>query len=156
MDHSRPGVDRYFLNIAALVAVRSTCLHRKVGAVLVRDNQIIATGYNGAPTGEPHCIETGCKKPEHGTGMERCRAVHAEVNAIIQAAIHGVSIAGATLYCTHSPCPICQKILKNARISNIIYEEEYMKLPPNHRQIEDNLEWEASHYLPGDVPDDPR
>lgn len=125
MDYSRPSIDRYFLNIASLVAARSTCLHRKVGAVLVRDNQILSTGYNGAPSGEPHCDETGCMKPEHGTGMERCRAVHAEVNAIVQAAIHGVSIEGATLYCTHSPCAICEKILKNARITNIIYEEEY-------------------------------
>ena len=124
-DYSRPPVCSYFLNIAGVVAARSTCLHRKVGAVLVRDNQIIATGYNGAPTGEPHCSEVGCLKPEHGAGMERCRAVHAEVNAIIQAAIHGVSVAGATLYCTHSPCPICEKILKNARITNIVYDEEY-------------------------------
>ena len=125
IDHTRPSIDRYFLNIAAIVATRSTCLHRKVGAVLVRDNQIIATGYNGAPSGEPHCAEAGCSKPEHGIGMERCRAVHAEVNAIIQAAIHGVSTDGATLYCTHSPCAICSKILKNARITSVVYDEEY-------------------------------
>ncbi len=124
-DHNRPSVESYFLNIAALIATRSTCLHRKVGAVLVRDNQILSTGYNGAPTGEPHCIEAGCSKPEHGVGMERCRAVHAEVNAIIQAAIHGVSIADATLYCTHSPCAICSKILKNAKIDKIVWSEDY-------------------------------
>ena len=124
-DHTRPSIDRYFLNIAAVVATRSTCLHRKVGAVLVRNGQIVATGYNGAPAGAPHCEEVGCTKPEHGVGMERCRAVHAEVNAIIQAALHGVSIEGATLYCTHSPCQICQKILKNARIENIVWDEDY-------------------------------
>lgn len=121
----RPAIDEYFIDIAHMIAVRSTCLHRKVGAVLVRDNQIIATGYNGPPTGEPHCDVTGCGKPEHGIGMERCRAVHAEVNAIIQAAIHGVSITGATLYCTHSPCVGCKNVLQNARIKNIIYDEEY-------------------------------
>lgn len=125
-DHTRPSLDRYFLNIAALVSTRSTCLHRRVGAVLVRDKHILSTGYNGAPSGEPHCAEVGCSKPEHGVGMERCRAVHAEANAIIQAARHGVSIEGATLYCTHSPCPICAAMLRNAGIETIIYEEEYI------------------------------
>ena len=125
MDQRRPSLDEYFLDIAALVATRSTCLHRKVGAVLVRDKCILSTGYNGAPVGEPHCGEVGCNKPEHGVGMERCRAVHAEVNAIIQAAIHGVSIDGATLYCTHSPCPICSQILKNAKIKRIFWGERY-------------------------------
>ena len=125
IDHTRPSLERYFLNIAAIVATRSTCLHRKVGAVLVRDKHILSTGYNGAPSGEHHCSEIGCQKPEHGQGLERCRAVHAEQNAIIQAARHGVSIEGATLYCTHSPCPICSAMLKNAGIENIIYEEEY-------------------------------
>ena len=125
MDQRRPSLDEYFLDIAALVATRSTCLHRKVGAVLVRDKCILSTGYNGAPVGEPHCGEVGCNKPEHGVGMERCRAVHAEVNAIIQAAIHGVSIDGATLYCTHSPCQICSQILKNAKIKRIFWGERY-------------------------------
>lgn len=125
IDHSRPTLDRYFLNVAAIVATRSTCLHRKVGAVLVRDKHVLSTGYNGAPSGEPHCSEVGCRKPEHGFGMERCRAVHAEANAIIQAARHGVSVEGATLYCTHSSCPICAAMLKNAGIENIIYDEEY-------------------------------
>ena len=125
MPIERPSIDEYFLDIASLVATRSTCLHRKVGAVLVRDKCILSTGYNGAPVGEPHCGEIGCNKPEHGVGMERCRAVHAEVNAIIQAAIHGVSIDGATLYCTHSPCPICSQILKNAKIKRIFWGKRY-------------------------------
>lgn len=121
----RPEIDAYFLEIAAVVAKRSTCQHRAVGAVLVRDNQILATGYNGAPTGEPHCTDVGCAKPEHAVGMERCRAVHAEQNAIIQAALHGVSIGGATLYCTHQPCSLCAKMLKNAKIGRIVYAEAY-------------------------------
>ena len=125
MDQRRPSLDEYFLDIATLVATRSTCLHRKVGAVLVREKYILSTGYNGAPVGEPHCGEVGFNKPEHGVGMERCRAVHAEVNAIIQAAIHGVSIDGATLYCTHSPCPICSQILKNAKIKRIFWGKRY-------------------------------
>lgn len=124
-DHQRPSAERYFLNIATIVATRSTCLHRKVGAVLVKNKHILSTGYNGAPAGEPHCAEVGCSKPEHGISLERCRAVHAEANAIIQAARHGVSIEGATLYCTHSPCSICAAMLRNAGIENIIYEEEY-------------------------------
>lgn len=121
----RPDPDEYFLRIAGVVATRSTCLHRAVGAVLVRDRRILATGYNGAPTGEAHCDEVGCEKPEHASGMERCRAVHAEQNAIIQAALYGVSITGATLYCTHSPCVICEKMLKNAKIERVVYAQEY-------------------------------
>lgn len=121
----RPDNDTYFFNIAKFVATRSTCLHRQVGAILVINNQIIATGYNGAPTGEPHCLDTGCSKPEHATRFEDCKAVHAEVNAIIQAARHGTSIEGATLYCTHAPCVICQRILKNAMITDIKFLENY-------------------------------
>lgn len=121
----RPEIDDYFLDIAAVISRRSTCQHRAVGAVLVKDNQILATGYNGAPIGESHCIDIGCAKPEHATGMERCRAVHAEQNAIIQAALHGVSIEGATLYCTHQPCVMCSRVLKNARIERIVFSEPY-------------------------------
>jgi dCMP deaminase len=121
----RPEIDDYFLELVAVIAKRSTCLHRAVGAVLVRDNQTLATGYNGAPSGEPHCEVVGCTKPESGMGMERCRAVHAEQNAIIQAALHGVSIEGATLYCTHQPCSLCAKMLKNAKIKRIVYTESY-------------------------------
>ena len=122
---ARPDIDSYFLQIAGVVALRSTCRHRRVGAILVLNGQLLASGYNGAPSGEPHCIDIGCSKPEHATRMETCRAVHAEVNCIVQAAIHGVSISGATLYCTHRPCVMCQKVLKNAQISRQVWAEEY-------------------------------
>lgn len=121
----RLSTSEYFLRIAEVVALRSTCLRRRVGAVLVKNNQILATGYNGAPSGDPHCLDVGCSKPEHGKNMEQCRAVHAEANAIIQAARHGVSIEGATLYCTHSPCPICAAMLKNAGITKIMFTHKY-------------------------------
>ncbi len=122
----RPDTDTYFFEIAKVVASRSTCLHRHVGAVLVINNQLIATGFNGAPTGEPHCTDVGCSKPVHAIRFEDCKAVHAEVNAIIQAARHGTSIEGATLYCTHSPCVMCRRVLKNAGIINIKFLEQYL------------------------------
>lgn len=121
----RPDIHSYFLKIAEDVARRSTCLHRKVGAVLVRDGRILTTGYNGAPRGEPHCDVAGCTKPEHGKHMELCHAVHAEQNAIIQAAVHGVSIQGATLYCTHQPCVICARMLTNAGIVKTVFSQPY-------------------------------
>jgi dCMP deaminase len=111
--------------MARLVASRSTCVRRHVGAVLVKDGHVLSTGYNGAPRGEPHCTEVGCSKPEHATRMEECKAVHAEMNAIVQAAIHGVNIAGATLYCTTQPCVMCSRVLKNAGIVDIIWDENY-------------------------------
>jgi dCMP deaminase len=122
---TRPDIDTYYLEMVKVVAARSTCNHRHVGAMFVRDGHVISAGYNGAPTGEDHCIDIGCSKPEHATKFENCRAVHAEVNAIIQAALNGVSIKGATLYCTHSPCVMCKRILKNARITRIVFSEEY-------------------------------
>jgi len=121
----RPDLDTYFLEVCKVIASRSTCTHRKVGAVLVIDGQIISAGYNGAPHGEEHCTEVGCSKPEHAVKFETCRAVHAEVNAIINAAIRGNSIKNATLYCTHAPCIMCQRVLKNARIIRIVFSEEY-------------------------------
>ncbi|MFA5452006.1 MAG: dCMP deaminase family protein [Candidatus Methanomethylophilaceae archaeon] len=124
---TRPDIDTYYLEMCKVVASRSTCTHNKVGAIFVIDNQVISTGYNGAPSGEEHCLDIGCSKPEHATKFETCRAVHAEVNAIIQAALHGVSIKGATLYCTHSPCVMCRRVLKNAKIDTIIFSEEYDK-----------------------------
>ena len=126
---SRPTIDDYFLNIAEVVATRSTCLRRKIGAVLVKDKRIISTGYNGAPSGAAHCLDIGCirdrKKIESGTMHEMCRAVHAEQNAVIQAALHGVSTRGATLYCTHQPCVICAKILINAGIVRVVFSRPY-------------------------------
>jgi dCMP deaminase len=113
--------DNYFMKMAFLAAERSTCRRRHVGAVLVKDNHVLATGYNGACSGLPDCLELGCLRDEKGipsgTQHEICRAVHAEQNAVIQAALHGVGIRGATMYCTHSPCTLCTKILINAKIA---------------------------------------
>lgn len=126
---SRPSWDEYFMDIACLVSKRSTCCRRQVGAVLVRDKRVLATGYNGAPTGLPHCLDIGCLREELGVPSgerhELCRGLHAEQNVIIQAAYHGVSINGATLYCTNLPCSICCKMLINAGIREIKYQEGY-------------------------------
>jgi len=117
------------MEIAALVAKRSTCLRRAVGAVLVKDKRILATGYNGAPSGVRHCIEVGCLRETlqvaSGERHELCRGIHAEQNAIIQAAYHGVPIQGASLYCTNLPCSICTKMLINAGIRTIYYRSGY-------------------------------
>jgi dCMP deaminase len=125
----RPDSDEYFLKIASVVAERSTCLRRHVGAVAVKSKQIISTGYNGAPSGAKDCMELGCLRNQlgikSGTEQQICRAVHAEQNAIIQAAIHGQDISGATVYCTHSPCIICAKMLVNAKIKKFVTYTEY-------------------------------
>jgi len=120
----RPDVDEYFLKVASVVAERSTCLRHHVGAVAVRDKHILATGYNGAPAGHPDCLELGClrdeKKIPSGERHEICRAIHAEQNVIVQAALHGVSLEGSTVYCTHTPCVLCAKMLINARIARFV------------------------------------
>ena len=125
----RPTWDAYFMDIAVLVAKRSTCLRRMVGALIVKDKRILTTGYNGAPSGIRHCIEIGClretMKVASGQRHELCRGIHAEQNAIIQAAYHGVSIRNATLYCTNLPCSICTKMIINAGIGRIYYLEGY-------------------------------
>ena len=125
----RPSPERYFMDIAKVVATRSTCLRHHVGAVITRDRQIVSTGYNGAPRGIPHCLDTGCIRDkeniESGTHAEKCIAVHAEQNAIIQAALHGVSTKYATIYITHQPCIICAKMIINAGIRRVVYDEEY-------------------------------
>jgi len=112
-----------------MVAKRSTCLRRQVGALIVKDKRILATGYNGAPSGLKHCEEVGCIRDKikvpSGQRHELCRGLHAEQNAIIQAAYHGISIKGATMYCTTSPCVICAKMIINAGIKEVIYEEGY-------------------------------
>ena len=117
------------MEIAQLVARRSTCLRRQVGAVLVKDKMILTTGYNGAPTGLEHCLDVGCLRERlnipSGERHELCRGLHAEQNAIIQAAYHGVSIRESTLFCTNLPCSICSKMLINAGIQEIKYEEGY-------------------------------
>jgi dCMP deaminase len=126
---SRPTWEEYFMDITRLVSKRATCLRRQVGAVLVMDKRILATGYNGAPSGLAHCLEIGClrelKQIPSGERHELCRGLHAEQNAIIQAAFHGIRIQGATLYCTNLPCVICTKMLINAGIREIIYESGY-------------------------------
>lgn len=126
---SRLSWDDYFMGITRLVAQRATCMRRKVGAILVRDKRIIATGYNGAPSRISHCLEVGCLREAQGIPSgerhELCRGLHAEQNAIIQAALQGVSVEGASLYCTNQPCSICSKMLINARIVGISYGEGY-------------------------------
>jgi len=120
----RPGTDEYFLKVAAVVAERSTCRRHHVGAVAVRDKHILTTGYNGAPAGFKDCLELGCLRDEleipSGERHEICRAIHAEQNVIIQAALHGVSLEGSTIYATHTPCVLCAKMLTNARIKRYV------------------------------------
>ena len=126
---SRPSWDQYFMAMAHLASNRSTCLRRQVGAVLTKDNQILGTGYNGAPKRTKHCIETGCIREEldvpSGERHELCRAVHAEQNAIIQCAVSGSSTKHTVLYCTTYPCSICAKIIINADIIVVVYEGDY-------------------------------
>lgn len=126
---ARPTWDQYFIDITHLVATRSTCLRRQVGALVVKDRNILATGYNGTPSGIRHCEETGCLREQlkvpSGERHELCRGLHAEQNAIIQAARHGINIDHSTLYCTTMPCIICTKMLINAGIKRIVYEEGY-------------------------------
>lgn len=126
---TRPSWDEYFMQITHLVAERSTCLRRKVGALIVKDKRILTTGYNGPPSGLKHCLEIGCLREKmnipSGQRQELCRGLHAEQNAIIQAAIMGVRMDGATLYCTTFPCVTCAKMLINANIKKIIYASGY-------------------------------
>jgi dCMP deaminase len=125
----RPSWETYFMDITRLVARRSTCTRRAVGAVIVKDRRVLATGYNGAPSQVRHCAEVGCLRKRlsvpSGERHELCRGIHAEQNAIIQAAYHGASIRGGTLYCTNLPCSICAKMIINAGIVRIIYESGY-------------------------------
>lgn len=127
--NERPSWDEYFSRIAAEVAQRSTCLRRRVGAILVREKRILATGYNGAPRGIRHCSETGCIRETHnvpsGERHELCRGLHAEMNALIQAATHGIRVRVATLYCTTFPCSLCAKMLINAGVMRIVAQSDY-------------------------------
>lgn len=128
-EDGRPSWETYFMDIAGLVAKRSTCRRRAVGAVIVKDKRILSTGYNGAPSRIQHCLEIGCLREKmnvpSGERHELCRGIHAEQNAIIQAAFHGVSIKDSTLYCTNLPCSICAKMIINAGIKTIYYKEGY-------------------------------
>lgn len=126
----RPSWHQYFMTITRQVAERSTCKRAKVGAVIVRDKNILATGYNGAPAGMPHCIDVGCliyqSKTPNGDTEENCfRTIHAEMNAIAQAAKNGASIKDASIYITHTPCIHCLKVLVNTGIKNVYYEIPY-------------------------------
>ena len=125
----RPDTDEYFLKIASVVAERSTCLRHHVGAVAVRDKHILATGYNGAPSGLKDCLELGCLRNElnipSGERHEICRGIHAEQNVIIQATLHGVSLEGSTIYATHTPCVLCAKMLVNAKIKRFVSFGQY-------------------------------
>ena len=125
----RKSWDEYFMSIVELVKERSTCLRRQVGALIVKDKRILSTGYNGAPMDVPHCDEVGCLRQElnvpSGTKHELCRAVHAEQNAIVQAALYGVPLKDSTLYITDSPCVICAKLAINAGIKKVVYKGDY-------------------------------
>lgn len=125
----RPNWDEYFMRITTDVAKRSTCLRRQVGAIIVRKNRIVATGYNGAPNKLRHCLDLGCLRDqlniESGTHLEICRGLHAEQNAIVQAARFGISTDDGICYVTHQPCIICTKLLINAGITRIVYNEGY-------------------------------
>lgn len=126
---SRPSWDEYFMEITSLVAKRSTCRRRQVGAILVKEKRILATGYNGAPPGLTHCLDMQCLREQEevpsGERHELCRGLHAEQNIIIQAAFHGVSIKGSVLYCTNMPCSICMKMIISAGIKRIVYADGY-------------------------------
>ncbi len=123
-DVTRPTVDEYFLKIASVVAERATCRRHNVGAVAVKDKHILSTGYNGAAAGSKDCLELGCLRDElgipSGERHEICRGIHAEQNVIIQASLHGVSLEGSTIYCTHTPCVLCAKMLVNAKIKRFV------------------------------------
>jgi len=123
----RPSLDAYFMHIAEIVATRSTCLHRHIGAVIVQGKQIVSTGYNGAPAGHPHCTNIGCARVgvPSGERSELCRAAHAEQNAINFAARYGIAIEGATIYTTTYPCSWCAKSIVNAGIKRVVYCEDY-------------------------------
>lgn len=136
-DFERPDWDQYFMDIARVVARRSNCMKRKVAAVVVREKRIISTGYNGTPRGARNCNEGGCERcnslTPSGTGLDDCRCNHAEENAIVQAAYHGISVRGGVLYCTFSPCIHCTKIIVNAGIEEVVYNAGY---PLGHKSLE--------------------
>lgn len=129
LESYRPSWNAYFMSIAEMVAKRSTCLRRSVGAVIVKDKRILSTGYNGAPKNLRHCAQTGCLREQLGVKSgerhELCRGIHAEQNAIVQAAYYGVPIHGSVIYCTNLPCSICTKMLINAGVTGIYYKDGY-------------------------------
>ncbi|MBP7125571.1 cytidine/deoxycytidylate deaminase family protein [Myxococcota bacterium] len=134
----RPSWDDYFLRIAEVVSTRSTCVKRRVAAVVVKDHRIVSTGYNGTPRGTRNCNEGGCPRclslAPSGSGLTDCLCSHAEENAIVQAAFHGVGLDGATLYCTFQPCVLCSKMIINAGIREVVYRDPY-PLPEAARHL---------------------
>ena len=126
---ARPSWDEYFMSLAHLAATRSTCLRRHVGAVIVKDRMLLSTGYNDTPRGMRNCGDGGCPRcgsdAAAGTGLDTCLCLHAEQNAIIQAAYHGVAIVGGAIYCTHQPCLTCAKMIVNAGLARIVYASPY-------------------------------
>lgn len=146
----RPDWDAYFFAILDVVKQRSSCMRRHVAAVIVRDHHILATGYNGTPSGIDHCQNRGCLREQlgipSGERHEMCRGVHAEQNAIVQAAVNGVSIKDATIYITHSPCIVCAKMLINSQIKRIIYQGDYPDAMS--AQLLDEAGIEVIKYIP--------
>lgn len=142
----------YFMDIAHLVAERSTCLRRRVGAVAVKNKRIIATGYNGAPTDVSHCLNVGCLraalKIPSGERHEICRGLHAEQNIVVQAAVHALSLQGADIYCTHQPCFICTKLLINCEIKNVYYASPYPDRLASQMAEEAGMRFIALEYAP--------
>ncbi|MCL5412573.1 MAG: dCMP deaminase family protein [Candidatus Marsarchaeota archaeon] len=126
---SRPSFDEYYMNIAGAVSTRSNCLRRSIGAVIVNEGRIVSTGYNGTPRGLKNCNEGGCKRcssdASSGTKLGECLCSHAEENAIVQAAYHGIGIKGSAIYTTHSPCLFCTKLILNAGIREVVYSTRY-------------------------------
>ena len=152
---TRPDIDEYFLKIATVVAERSTCRRHHVGAVAVRDRHILTTGYNGAPSGLKDCLELGCLRDElnieSGTRHEICRGIHAEQNVIIQAALHGVDLTGATIYVTHSPCILCAKMLVNAQIKRFVTFGNYADESFRDLFKEAKIEFELHKKPPSEI-----
>ncbi len=126
---TRPSWDEYFMGIAKVIASRSNCMKRQVGAIIIRDKRIVSTGYNGTPRGVRNCNEGGCKRcnsfTDSGTKLDECVCSHAEENAIVQAAYHGIAIRGGTLYTTFSPCLTCTKMILNAGLTEVVYSDAY-------------------------------
>lgn len=126
---TRPSWDQYFMRMAELAACRSTCVRRKVGAVIVKDRMVLSTGYNDTPRGLPNCGDGGCERcagdAPSGTGHDTCLCIHAEMNCIIQAAYHGVSVNGGTIYVTYQPCLTCAKMILNAGIRRVVFAGDY-------------------------------
>ncbi|UCH52154.1 MAG: cytidine/deoxycytidylate deaminase family protein [Chloroflexota bacterium] len=152
---NRPDIDEYFLKIASVVAERSTCRRHHIGAVAVKDKHILATGYNGAAAGLKDCLDLGCLRDEmkipSGTRHEICRGIHAEQNAIIQASLHGVSLQGATVYVTHTPCILCAKMLANARIKRFVTFGKYADDSFVELFKEAGIEFEARERPPSEI-----